>query len=526
MSDRVCYIRRTDRGAALRGLRLLGGHTDDTWQAGTSNDPSLIGESVGEGARWIKDRLGANGKSRTLAVLCLDTNGAVCSWVKPEDADASLIDDAIAGNADEHDPDSLEPETHSGLGERFPQLPLELNFEFLDEDQTSNGSRAAVMASPDVPGRLIKDELDVMGIRIGCITSIWHAIAHVWDPGAGNPMHSAQRIVSSDTPIAAAIVLDADADRLVWTWSRQGRLITGGSARIQTTRTEHETEPVVRKEDIARLCADWLGWSSQLGVAPSRIVFVGNPTQVESPTPSDSEEEQATPRYRGLNAGEIGIALSQAWSDATIDLIEHNDPIGETLGKVAQGPRDGLGSLEAITDRPGRAHRSMYRWAGVSLVAVAAVVGIFAYQLVSQAGQIKNKTSAIQIQRMTIIDKFDPQLITSQLPVLDLQNKLAQMRKSQGPLRIARSKPILEELETVSYLFGFPGIEIDSIKLNNATVMVTVRVDDIAQAEQINQNLASIKGSHLRWRTMTYKPQGVKIVASFPASWINEEDGS
>lgn len=486
----------------------------------------MIGESISEGARWIKDRLGANGKSRTLAVLCLDTNGAVCSWVKPEDADASLIDDAIAGNTDEHDPDSLEPETHSGLGERFPQLPLELGFEFLDEDQTSTGSRAAVMANPDVPGRLIKDELDAMGIRIGCITSIWHAIANVWDPGAGNPMHSAQRIVSSDTPIAAAIVLDADAGRLVWTWSRQGKLITGGSARIQTTRTEHDIEPVVRKEDIARLCADWLGWSSQLGVAPSRIVFVGNPAQIEATPGGDSGDDQTTPRLHGLNAGEIGVALSQAWSDATIDLIEHHDPIGETLGKIANGQRNGLASLEAITNRPGRAHRSMYRWAGIALVAVAAVVGIFAYQLVSQAGQIREKTSALNVQRMTMIDQFDPQLITSPLPVLDLQNKLAQMRKSQGPLRIARSKPILEELETISYLFGIPGIEIDTIRLNNTTATVTVRVDDIAIAEQINKSLASIKGSHLRWTGMSPKNQGTKIHAAFTARWVTSEDDS
>lgn len=521
MSDRICYIRRTDRGAALRGLRLVGGHTDDTWQAGTSTDPSLITESINEGARWIRDRLNANSKSRTLSVLCLDTNGAVCSWIKPEDADASLLNDAIAGNADEHDPDSLEPEIHSGIGERLPMLPLELGFEFLDQTQTSTGSRSAVMASPDIPGRLLKDELDAMGIKIGCFTSIWHAIAHSWDPGTGNPAHSAERIVSSDAPISATIILDADAGRLVWTWSRQGQLITGGSARIQTHPDQQARLPIVRSEDIARLCSDWLGWSSQLGVAPSRVIFVGNPAQINNPAiSSDStSEENEPPKPLGLNAPQIGAAISRAWPEATIDLIEHDDPIGETLAKLANGQRDGLISLNQLTNRPGRTHRSMYRWAALALFAISTTILLMAYQLLSQAGDINSQTDGLNNQRLTVLNEYNPELVRSLIPSNNLQTKLNQMRRNQGPLRNTRAKPILEELETISYVFGVPGIEIETIKLNNTTATVTVRVDDIAQAEQINQSLISIKGSHLRWGTMSYKPQGVKIQASFPARW-------
>lgn len=528
MSDRVCYIQRADRGAALRGLRLIGAHTDDTWKAGTSADPSLIAESITQSARWIQERLSANNakssESRTLSVLCLDSDGAVCSWIKPEDADVSLLDAAITGDQNEHDQDSLEPQEHSGISERFPQLPLELSFELLDESETSTGSRRAVMASPDVPGRLLKDELDAIGIRVDCVTSIWHALASVWDPGAGNAAHSEQRIVSSDAPIAATIAIDAgdsNSARLIWTWSREGKFITGGSSRIQTIASEHPSEArqaLIRSEDIARVCSDWLGWSSQLGVSPSRVIFVGNPAQtVQDPT----EEGQAPNAHQGLTAGEIGVALSQAWPDATIDLIEHNDPIGETLLKIATGQRgQNLVSLSNLGNRPGRAHRSMYRWAGLALVAVAAAIMLLSYQLFTQAGQIKSRTLGIENDRLTAINDFDPELVRSLIPANDLDKRLAAMRRSQGPIRSASTKPILEELETLSYVFGIPGVEIQTIKLGTTAVTVTLRVDDIAQAEQINQSLAAIKGSHLRWRNMTPKNQGGKIAATFTARWV------
>lgn len=519
----MCYIRRSDRGGALRGLRLIGGHTDDTWQAGSSVDPSLISESVAESARWIRDRLGANNNSRSLSVLCLDPDGAVCSWVKPEDADPSLLDAAITGSIDIQDEDALEPAPHSGMSERFPQLPMELSFELLDPDETSTGSRAAVMASPDIPGRLLKDELDSIGIRVDCFTSIWHAIANVWDPGSGNPSHSAQRIVSSDSPIAAVIAIDNEDGRLIWTWSREGRLITAGSSRIQLVRGEHDNLAIVRSDDIARICSDWLGWSSQLGVSPSRIVFIGKPSQIES----NPENEQAGQSQRGMSPAQIGAAVSKAWPDATIDLIENNDPIGETLSKIATGQRgQGLVSMSGLHDRPTRAHRSMYRWAGMALVAVAAGIGILSYQLFSQAGEINNQTTQIKNDRMELINGYDPALVISQIPQNDLRARLTQMRGQQGPLDVAQSKPILEELETISYVFGIPGIEVDSISLNNNTVTVKLRVEDIAQAEQINQSLSAIKGSFLRWRSMNPNQRGEKVEATFTARWEDGEDGT
>lgn len=533
MNDRVCYIRRSDRGAVLRSLRLIGTHTDDTWQGSGGADPLLVGRSINEGARWIRDRLGAGtGKSRVLSVLCLDTDGAVCSWVKPEDADESLLTQATDGTNAEIDPDALEPETHSGLSERFPQMPMELSFEFLDDDQTSTGSRAAVMATPDIPGRLLKDELDAIGIRVEKFTTIWHALACVWDPGAGDPSKSAQRIVSSDAPIAAVIAIDADDGRLIWSWSRGGELITAGSSRIAIAQSEHEPLALIREQDIARLCSDWLGWSSQLGIAPSRIVLVGQPNQIESladPSTPDpgTAENNPTPTKRGLSAGEIGQAITRAWPDALVDLIEHRDPVGETLSRIASGAKgDTLGSLITLESRPVRAHRSMYRWAGVALVAVSIAISLLGVELFTQARAIQDQTRLVEIHRAESINNYDPELIMSPFVKETLNAKLGQIRKSQGPLVVVQSKPILEELETLSFVFGVPGVEILSARLNNSNATVKIRVDDLSQAVELNLNLNAIKGSHLRWHSMNPVNRGQQIEATYSARWGELEDES
>ena len=523
-------------------MRLIGGHTDETWRAGATSDPSLVAQAVRESADWIRDRLSTGGtKSRLLKVVCIDPDGAVCSWVKPEDADPTLIDAAITNGLSEYDPDSLEPAMHGGMSERFPRLPLELSFDLLAADETSNGSRAAIMACPDVPGRLLKDELDAMGIRVECFTSLWHAIASVWDPGSDGSAHSAQRIVASDAPIAATIMVDEQDARLIWTWSRAGRLITAGSSRLRhISRSDHDhrASVTVREQDIARVCADWLSWSSQLGVSPSRIVFVSpsqaegraNESMLDSKSGSHDNEHGADRTHEtehGLSPSQIGASLTRAWPEATIDLLEHEDPIGETLRLIATGQRGGaLASLDGLTNRPGRVHRSMYRWAGAAMVAVSAALGIFAYQLYEQAGVIQDETKAIEIDRMTLFNDFDPTLVMSAIPTVDLQTKLNELRRSQGPLVVSRSKPILQELETLSYVFGIPGIEVDQIRLNNSTVTVILKVRDLAQAEQISQSLVAIKGSNLRWNTMSPKNIGsgenARIEATYSGIWTEE----
>lgn len=496
----------------MRGLRLISGHTDDTWESDSGSDPTFVLSSIEDAALWIKDRLSGK-SSRDLGALILDPDGAVCTWVKHEDADPAMLDAAISEGPIEHDPDELEPVAHNAISERIPRLPREMDFEPLNPDQTSSGARTAVIAVPDVPGRLLKDALDAQGIRPERFTTIWHTLCTAWDPGLGGSA-SAQRIVSSDAPIASVIAIDPIDARLIWTWSREGVLICAGSMRLRRVHSDLGDGVMVRQGDIARLCADWLGWSSQLGVSPSRVVMLGDPATHEV-------AQDTSPSELPLDPAQMGAMLTQRWPDATIDLMGEPDPIGATLRKVAQQELCGqLSSVSGLESRPTRAHRSMFRWAGLALTAAALVIFLLGFQFMSQANAIKSETRVIKSQRTTVLNDFDPAMIMSQIPLMDLQGIRNQIANAQSPIRVPEAKPILRALETVSYVIGAPGIEIDKVTINTRTVTIQLRVDSISQAEQISSSLRAIDDDLLSWgSSMSPKNSGQKIQVTYLAEW-------
>lgn len=514
MSERLCYIRRSDRGMSLRGLRLVAGHTDDTWSVEPSADPALVLETIEDATGWIRERL-ANASHKELDALVLDPDGAVCTWIKPEDADPAMLDAAISEGPVEHDPDELEPVAHNAVSERIPRLPRELDFEPLNSEQTSSGARAAVVAIPDVPGRLLKDAMDRQGIRPRRFTTFWHAMCTAWDPGIGSGA-DAQRIVSSDAPIAAILCIDPVDARLIWAWSREGQLLCAGSMRLRRVHHEHEPRVMVRRTDLARLCADWLGWSSQLGVSPSRVVVLGEPT-------THTTDEHTPEPEQPLDAAQLGAMLTQRWPDATLDLMGEADPIGATLQRIAQRERCGaLGSLRGLEDRPTRAHRSMFRWSGLALTAAACVVLLLGLQFMSRARAIQNETRAMETSQIDTLRTYDPDLMLSRIPVLDLETRRNEIARAQGPIAVPRSKPILSALETISFVLGAPGFTTEKISINNRTATVTLRVSDIAQAEQISRSLRSIKDPLLTWNS-SFNPvnRGQQIEVTYLARWTD-----
>lgn len=519
MSERLCYIRRSDRGISLRGLRLVAGHTEDTWSVEPSADPGLVLGAIDDATDWVRQRL-ANASHKQIDALVLDPDGAVCTWVKPEDADPAMLDAAISEGPIEHDPDELEPAAHNAVSERIPRLPRELDFEPLRSDQTSSGARAAIVAIPDVPGRLLKDAMDKQGIRPRRFTTIWHAMCTAWDPAIGSG-GDAQRIVSSDAPIAGVLAIDPVDARLIWVWSREGQLLCAGSMRLRRVHHDHEPRVMVRRTDIARLCADWLGWSSQLGASPTRVVVLGEPTthDVEESTP-ESEHP--------LDAAQLGTMLTRRWPDATLDLMGEPDPIGSTLQRIAQQERcAALGSLGGLEDRPTRAHRAMFRWSGLALTGAACVVLLLGLQFMSRARAIQSETHAIETSQTDTLRNYDPDLMLSQIPVLDLETRRDQIARAQGPIAVPRSKPILSALETLSFVLGAPGFTTQKISINNRTASVTLRVNDIAQAEQISRSLRSIQDPLLSWNS-SFNPvnRGQQIEVTYLARWNDTEGES
>ncbi|MBO6512587.1 MAG: hypothetical protein JJ974_01305 [Phycisphaerales bacterium] len=523
MSDRICYLERTDRGLSLDGIRLIGAHSDDQWRSTVRGTPDAVLEMVDDAAVWIRQRLKAGGgTSKSLPILCLDTDGAVCTWTKPEDTSPEMISAAIEQLESDQDDDALEGANHSTMGERFPNLPLEVHYQPLSDEQTSEGSRRAVIATPDVPARLLIDELDSMGIRIGRVENLWTFVARAWDPGArtNTSTRGSQRVVTTDDPVCACVVLDSTRDRMVWTWSKEGELIAAGSMRVG-----HSAHgPTLHESDLSRLCADWIGWASQIGVSPLRIVMV-TPEPNQDIDPDDDSGTQGA--HQGLDRAQIARVFSTHWPTATTDLIHEADPIQKTLRvalEAEESNRSTSTSFSSLTNRPGRSHRAMYRWASLALILGGAAIGWTGWTLYSRgletAQQAKDVRSQMVEQIMTLQPPLSPESL--RIPTVELQARLNKLRTETGPMQVTPTKPILEELETISFVLGMSGIEIDSIQLTHTLAKLKIRVDedDLSLAEQINESLRSIQGSTLQWRPQPeLVKRGNKIEASFTAVW-------
>ncbi len=488
----------------LAGVRLVSPHADDQWIATATGSPEAVLETVDDAAVWIRQRLkSGTGSSKYLPILCLDTDGAICTWIKPEDSNPDIIAAAIDQLDEGHDDDDFDGTNLSSMGERFPNLPLEVSYQTLSDHQTSEGSRSAVLATPDIPARLLIDQLDSMGIRIGRVESIWTLIAQSWDPGAPHRSNArdSQRVISTDDPVCSSIVLDPDRSRLLWTWSKCGHLIAAGSMRIQIG----ADGPTMHQDDLARLCADWLGWAAQLGVAPLRVLVV---------MPENAE---------GLDRAQIGSTIASHWPTATTDLIIQDDPILATLRGV-----HGLDAIESnasltqssLTNRPGRSHKAMYRWASGALILASVAIGLSAWTLFSQGSETKNQAKKIRSQWVEKVMGLQPPVSNVNMATLELQDRVNLLVSRTGPMKVAPSKPILEELETLSFVVGIPGIEIESIQFTSTSVKLVARTDGISMAEQISEALRSIDGSYIQWRpSPDLTNRGNLIVATYTGLW-------
>jgi hypothetical protein len=501
VSDRICYLERTDRGLAIAGVRMVGMHADDHWGASSGGTPEAVIETIDDAAVWIRQRLkSGGGNPKTLPILCLDTDGAVCTWIKPEESSAEMISAAIDQMEMSHD-DELSGGFHSSIGERFPNLPLEVNYESLDDTRTSDGSRKAVVATPDVPARLLIDQLDSLGTRIGRVENIWTLIARCWDPGAPHrsSVRDSQRVISEETPVSACVVVDPTRARLLWTWSKDGELLTAGSMRIG-----HDAEGVVLQgTDVSRLCADWIGWASQIGVAPQRVVVV-------------LPDEEG-----GLDRSQIGSVFSKHWPGATTDLINEVDPLLKTLRTAMELADDTESSVGTVlTNRPGRSHRSMYRWAAAALIVASAAIGWTGWTLYSRGSDTQRQARTVRSAMNEKIMALQPPITDLRLPDQELQSRLNLLLAKTGPMQIAPIKPILQELETVSFVLGMSGIEIDNIQISHTLVKVKIRTENLSLAEQINEALRTIDGSSIQWRaTPDLVKRGTQIEATFTGVW-------
>lgn len=495
MKERICYLETTSRGAAPRAVRLTGLHADDRLELGAAPNAELVSEHIDDAAHWIRERLkDSSATSKRLSTLCLDADGSVCAWVRADEAEPGMIQNAIDEIGAAVDPDALESHNTSTLGERFPALPLELDFQALSDEHTSGGARRAVLGAPDVPAKLLIDRLDAMGIRIDRVESVWHMIARAWDPGS--PHRSSRRdsenVLDAMDNVCACVLCDDERGRVLWTWSRAGTLIACGSMRLDPS-----AETPINDAMLGRLATDWLGWGAQLGVSPTRVVCVHADAVLDTT---------------------LGSRLSKHWPSATIDVVSDADPVLTTL-RTNVG-LESVDQIEALATRPGRAHRSMYRWAAAGLLAGAVVLGVAAWSLFGRASEIEQRTQTIAAEEFETLMALDPLIAEDRLPLVPLRARVNQLRNQAGPVDLTPVKPILDELETVSFILGMPGIEIQSIDFSLGLVKVQIQVEALETAEQINEALRSIEGSSLEWfASPDLKNRGNKIQATYNATW-------
>lgn len=539
MTARVCYLIRTDRGARLLGLRLVDAHGEEAWTAPSGGEPRAV---IHAAAEWLAGQVSADGKR--IDRLCLDVDGAVCAWLHAESGDPGVVRALVEGSAQSDDPFA---EDAGDAPMRFPDLPGEVGLQPLAHAPPSSGgitllpkpkarsqpgpSRFGVVASPDVPARLLLDELDRRGIDVGSVVSLWHAGARVWDQTTptqvGNT--STEHIVAESESCTAYALLDPSG-RLVWAWSIRGEVHAAGAARLAVHRVSTEDQPrptngtralggeafaaTVDQQTLGRLTADWLGWAAQLGFSPGRIV-------VAAPISSRG--------VTGLDGAAIGATLRRALPDAAIDLIDDDDPIGLTLRRMAERlergrePRQAEGPREALLDlsnRAGRAHRGMYRWVALALLVAAVFIGSLAYRMRSTAAETAEQARALRETQRAILTEIDPALALDPLATMRLEQLNRELANRVAPEGFPPPPlPVLEEFETLSLLLGNPAYEIGSIKVTPISVSAKVMVNGTSDYEFLRLGLRRIAGSYVAWNEPGRAARDGKLEVTLLGIW-------
>lgn len=551
---RICYVRQSDRGARLVGVRLVGELLDRGW---TPHKPhaSATHQDLGDrldplpairaAADWIRALLVAGGsESDRIPILCLDPDGMACSWITAPSANPALI--AAVARSGPTSPEALEhdaaaPPTPLSY---FAPTPLDSSVQPMqvpDPPAPPPGAkgqpppravpqRVAVVGASDGAARVLIDELDRHGVECGAVITLWHAIAAAW---GRTPATVQGAPVADSAPVTATVLID-DQGRLIWAWSRGRALLAGGMFRVTLMPppegSDEPPTPAPEPADAARLAAEWLGWSVQFGIAPTRVLIV----MARSPDDTHS-------------GSDFGSALARAWGGATVDLVGHEDPVLATLQRLrtpanddplaaspataalAAAPMSSIGAtrLSSLTRRPSRTHRRLYRVTAAAIAAAALVLGVIAWRFNSLAAEKRDlAASLIRLAR------DDAQAVGGQALALartdelleELRAIIKQRRQQlEPPDAAAPTLPVMEEIATLALVLGNDRIELQELTADQTLVNVIIQTPDVGRAERVLAALRSIAGSHVdTWRD-TYVQAGagetMKIRATFTGTW-------
>lgn len=526
MSARIVYLAQDPRSGKIRSLRLvnerLSGSADQSWAARSDaqpDDSSELATAVADiAAAWIAERLTSPEQSTPdLSLLCVDVEGSLCSWLSTPSTDLKTVE-TLARQVPTADSDAgsapLTPLAH------FAQSPLDASVQPLGPDAAlpatppskrgvvAPSKRIPVLVSADTPARLLLDALDSRNVRVHRVTSLWQGLAAAWDaPPAGDPGLTAAATV--------ATVLIDPVGRIVWSWSIRGTLLAAGTLRLPILRDDSGVETVAPAPDhAARLCAEWLSWSAQLGSGPTRITIIA---------PEDAP-----------SAATFGESLTKLWKGATADFVTAPDPLLATLKRLAAQVEVGSGvarpaadALASLEQRPGSMHRSSHVWVAAGVGALALALFVLAFRL-SRDGSASDAASAAYREQWTkLVENAVPGAMNSlDGPLMALQDEVDKKEKDfKPPERVELALPILQELETLSMVLGSGEIQLDELDLDSGQNVVRLRVTAASteRAEEIREALRAIGGSNIvNWSEPQYPPNaqpGQKLAVTYLGNW-------
>lgn len=509
MASRVLYIERTDRGSKLANLRLVTLRAAESWPAGSGEDgeETLLDRAV----KWLAARVPAPAK---VSMLVLDASGAACSWATVPSADPTLVDAVVrqhAGGFGEGRGDESASDSAGGVFEFFAPGPNDSTIQALawppqDEPALDGRRRAGVIAVSDGIARVLLDKIDRSGIECGFSCTIWHALGLAWDPSAASHTvpEDGGRVVADSVAGPVAVIAIEPQGRLLWCWSRGGRILAGGAMRLAMRRSADGDPagdvPLLTTDVAGRLAADWLAWSSQVAAAPDRVVVL---------SPELSQENAGG----SMDAGAFGRAIAAGWPGASVDVMVDADPVGATLRRVAdvlderedvvkpQEAMDPSRSLVSLTTRQGGSHRKLYVWSSLAVTAAAVVVGTVAWGLRVQASRLNVLAHQVEASWKETFKQV--KLARTPMPgmeVMDLQTEVERAKRESAPLTgLEQARPIVREFETLSNVLALPDFELTSISLDSrvGSVLIQVNAPNLASAEALSEALGRIAGSEI-----------------------------
>lgn len=520
----MCYLKRGWRGGSIASVQLISltGEERFVGDAARSDDSGpLPGEVAPEAAaRFIGDALAKVRGPANLALLCLDAEGSAASWIASPTHDRTAIASLVrmgqnsSGEGDSgrlraspleqigQDPyaASIEPlATGAGegsSGETGARGVLARARRQPKAAATKVTERVGVLSMVDAPARVLIDELDRRGVVVEGVASVWHALAQAMDPTPTD-------VPPARAPVVATLAVETDG-RVLWAWSRGRDLIAAGTLRaIAHTTAEGEVGVALGTAEAARIVNDWLAWSAQLCVAPSRIIAV---------LPESDDMGQA--------ARAFAMGLGASWQDATVDATVAADPMALVLRRLVErieGTPD-RGTVEptptqrlvGLSTRPGARHRSMVRWGAASVLAAAIVcvaVGVRLRAAAEQANSAANEWSTKwhDLVRAEYAPALTPQPGKSSRAIL--QEEVDRQRKRMAPPpAIEPAYPIMQEIETLSMVLSNANVAVENIEMDtrSPSIRVVVFCPDLAYAERLVLALGQIEGSWVANWTAAY----------------------